>query len=171
MARFPVYALATTALLAAPLALGQGSGAQGTIGNPTVWRCLEQGRSQYTNIKKETEGKDCTVVSREISVVSALPPVAAAAPTSARPANFPRVDRETQRARDETRRRILEDELSAEARSLENARAKLSEQEGIRNGDERNYQKVLDRLQPLREAVDRHERNVAALMRELGTVR
>jgi hypothetical protein len=166
MARIPRYAVASVALLAAPLAL-----AQGNVGQPTVWRCMDDGRSHYTNIKKETEGKSCTVVSREISVVSALPPVAAAAPAASRPANFPRVDRDTQRSRDEARRRILEDELSTEEKSLAEARAKLSEQEGVRNGDERNYQKVLDRLQPLKEAVDRHERNVAALVRELASVK
>jgi len=163
MARIPVLAVASIALLAAPLAF-----AQSNAGRPTVWKCLEDGHSQYTNIKKETEGKSCTVVSREISVVSALPPVAAAAPASARPADFPRVDRDTQRSRDEARRRILEDELSAEERNLAEARTKLSDQEGVRNGDERNYQKVLERLQPLKETVDRHERNVSALRREIA---
>jgi hypothetical protein len=166
MARSPILAVASIALLVAPLAL-----AEGKVGRPTVWRCLNDGHSQYTNIKKETEGKECTVVSREISVVSALPPAAAAAPASARPANFPRVDRDTQRSRDEARRRILEDELSAEERNLAEARAKLAEQEGVRDGNERNYQKVLDRLQPLQEAVGRHERNVGALMKELAALK
>lgn len=161
MARIPVYAAACIALVATPWASAQG----------TVWRCLEDGRAHYTNIKKETEGKTCTVVSREVSVVSALPPSAAVAPASARPANFPRVDRETQKARDDTRRRILEDELSAEERSLAEARAKLAEQEGVRNGDERNYQKVLDRLQPLKDTVERHERNVFALKKEISSLR
>ena len=88
-----------------------------------------------------------------------------------RPANFPRVDPETQRVRDDTRRRILENELSAEEKSLADARAKLAEQESIRNGDERNYQKVLDRLQPYQETVERHERNVMALQQELIRLR
>jgi hypothetical protein len=166
MARIPIPAVASIALLVAPLAL-----AEGNVGRPTVWKCLEGGRSHYTNIRKETEGKDCTVVSREISVVSALPPVAAAAPASARPANFPRIDRDTQRSRDEVRRRILEEELSAEERNLAEARAKLAEQEGVRDGNERNYQKVLDRLQPLRETVDRHERNISALMKEIAALK
>src|SRR3972149_2373318 len=155
MARLPGYAVASIALVAAPLAFGQG----------IVWRCEEDGRSHYTNIKKETEGKSCTVVSREISVVSALP-AAAAAPVSTRPANLPRGDRDPQRARDETRRRILEDELHSEERGLAEARSKLAEQESLRGGDERNYQKTLDRLQPFQETVGRHERNVSALRRE-----
>jgi hypothetical protein len=155
MSRLPGYALATLALLATPLAYGQG----------TVWRCVQDGRSQYTNIKKEAQGKDCTVVSREVSVVHSE-----TAKQDARPANFPRVDPETQRLRDETRRKILENELQAEEKSLADAKAKLAEQESVRNGDERNYQKVVDRLMPYQETVDRHERNVMALQKELTRV-
>ena len=155
MLRLPGYAVAILALFATPLALGQS----------TVWRCAEDGRAHYTNIKKETEGRDCTVVSREVSVVHSQP--AAQAKPSARPANFPRVSPETQRLRDETRREILENELLSEEKSLAEARAKLAEQESIRNGNERNYQKVLDRLQPFQETVERHERNVMALQQEL----
>jgi hypothetical protein len=155
VAKLPASAVAILALLATPLALGQ----------ETVWRCYQDGRSQYTNIKKETTGRDCTVVSREVSVVHSQP-VAAAKPVT-RPANFPRVDPETQRLRDETRRMILENELSVEVKSLAAARAKLAEQESVRGGDERNYQKVIDRLQPFQETVERHERNVMALQQEL----
>ncbi|MCL4800151.1 MAG: hypothetical protein KJ025_11235 [Burkholderiales bacterium] len=161
MARFPAYALASVALVATSHAFAQS----------TVWRCLDDGRAHYTNIKKETEGKSCTVVSREVSVVSALPPAPAVAPVSTRPADFPRVDPATQRARDDTRRRILEEELSVEEKSLAAARAKLAEQESMRGGDERNYQKVLDRLHPFQEDVERHERNVSAIRKEIAGLR
>jgi hypothetical protein len=143
-------------------------------GTGTVWRCTEADhKAHYTNIKKETEGKQCTVVTREVSVVSAppaaaQPPRAAATPT---PPNFPRVDRDTQRSRDDGRRKILEDELSTEEKGLSDARARLAEQESIRNGDEKNYQRVLDRLKPYQDAVERHERNVSALKRELSALR
>ena len=142
-------------------------------GGGTVWRCLEQdGKPHYTNIKKETEGKQqCTVVTREVSVVSApaqAPQRTAAART---PSDFPRVDRDTQRARDDGRRKILEDELSSEEKGLSDAKAKLAEQESLRNGDEKNYQRVLDRLKPYQDAVDRAERNVAALKRELSSLK
>jgi len=155
MARLPGHVVAIIALVATPLAFGQ----------EIVWRCVEQGRSQYTNIKKETAGRDCTVVSREVSVVHSRP-VAESKP-AVRPANFPRVDPETQRLRDDTRRMILESELSAEEKSLAAAREKLAEQQSVRNGDERNYQKVLERLQPYQETVERHERNVMALQQEI----
>lgn len=163
-------ALATRLLACAALTVASSAHAQ-QQGTGTVWRCLEQdGKAHYTNIKKETEGKQCTVVTREVSVVSGAPPQqrAAAAPT---PPNFPKVDRDTQKSRDDGRRKILEDELYSEEKGLSDAKAKLAEQESIRNGDEKNYQRVLDRLKPYQDAVDRAERNVSALKRELSALR
>jgi septal ring factor EnvC (AmiA/AmiB activator) len=134
----------------------------------TVWKCVEaDGRSHYTNIKKDTEGKNCTVVTKEVSVVpAAKPPAAAAAPP-----NFPKVERDTQKARDDGRRKILEDELAAEQQGLADAKAKLTEQESQRFGDEKNYQRMLDRLKPFQDEVERHERNIAALNKELANLK
>jgi len=165
-------ALATRWLACAAIAAAGGAYAQ-QQGTGTVWRCTEpDNRAHYTNIKKETEGKQCVVVTREVSVVSAPPqvqaPRAAATPT---PPGFPRVDKDTQKSRDDGRRKILEDELSTEEKGLSDAKAKLAEQEGIRNADEKNYQRVLDRLKPYQDAVERHERNVSALKRELAALR
>jgi hypothetical protein len=129
------------------------------------------GRAHYTNIKKETEGKQCTVVTKEVSVVSSPPPPARSAAAEKASAGFPRVDRDTQKARDESRRRILEDELMAEEKGLVDARAKLAAQEAVRYGDERNYQRVLERLKPYQDTVERHERNITALKRELASLR
>jgi hypothetical protein len=141
-------------------------------GTGTVWRCTEADhKAHYTNIKKETEGKQCTVVTREVSVVAGPAPQPQRAAATPTPPNFPRVDKDTQRSRDDGRRRILEDELFTEEKGLSDARAKLAEQESIRNGDEKNYQRVLDRLKPYQEAVERHERNVSALKRELAALR
>ena len=149
-------------------ALAAASSAQAQQG--TVWKCMEaDGRPHYTNIKKETEGKQCTVVTKEVSVVP--PPPAPARSVEKAGSGFPKVDRDTQKARDDSRRRILEDELAAEEKSLVDAKAKLAEQEAVRYGDEKNYQRVLDRLKPFQDAVERHERNVAALKRELASLR
>jgi Domain of unknown function (DUF4124) len=153
-------------LACAAVAAASGVHAQGT-----VWKCVEtDGRAHYTNIKKETDGKQCTVVTKEVSVVSAPPPARSAAADKS-PPNFPKVDKDTQRTRDDGRRRILEDELTAEEKGLTDAKARLAEQEAVRHGDEKNYQRVLDRLKPYQDAVERHERNVAALKRELASLR
>ena len=84
---------------------------------------------------------------------------------------LPNVDPATQRRRDDSRRKILEDELAVEERALGEARKALSEGEATRMGDERNYQRYLDRVQGLKERVSQHERNVGALRRELSNLR
>lgn len=136
-----------------------------------TYKCVDaSGHATYTNIKEEIRGKNCTVVMREISVVPSNPHGPAAA-ESASPKGFPKVDAATQRSRDNERRKILQDELSAEKKALTKAKEELAQQESVRNGNERNYQKVLDRLQPYKDAVERHEKNVEALNKELSNVK
>jgi hypothetical protein len=104
-----------------------------------------------------------------------LEPISTIAPPKPKPAatpqNFPRVDNETQKKRDGTRRDILEQELAAEQKLLEEARKNLAEGEATRLGDERNYQKYLDRVQGLKDSVTLHEKNIDALNKELAGVR
>jgi len=154
-------------------ALAASSGAQAQAqGQGTVWKCVEaDGRAHYTNIKKETDGKQCTVVTKEVSVVSPPAPPSRSAASEKAGSGFPKVDRDTQKARDESRRRILDDELAAEEKGLVDAKAKLAAQEAVRYGDEKNYQRVLDRLKPYQDTVERHERNITALRKELAGLR
>lgn len=133
----------------------------------TVWKCVgPDGRPQYTNVERDTQGRNCSVVRREVSVVPATKAPARSQTSSA--AGFPKVDADTQRDRDETRRKILEAELASEESQLAASRSSLAEQEAVRLGDERNYQKKLDRLQPYKDAVEQHEKNVQALQKEIG---
>ncbi|MEO8627868.1 MAG: DUF4124 domain-containing protein [Betaproteobacteria bacterium] len=83
----------------------------------------------------------------------------------------PKVEPTTQRKRDDQRRQILEDELAREQNSLAESRKVLSEQEAIRNGDERNYQRVLDRLKPYQDDVAVHEKNVSSIRQELANLK
>jgi hypothetical protein len=137
----------------------------------TVWRCVDAGgRAQYTNVQADTAGRTCTVVTREVTVVAPQPgtrtPAAAAVPpgsTGSRDGNA--------RGREDTRRSVLESELQSEQQALAKAREALAEQEGLRSGNERNYQRVLDRLAPFQEAVEQHSRNIDALQRELGRLK
>lgn len=87
------------------------------------------------------------------------------------PDGFPKVDASTQRARDGDRRRILEDELKKEESRLSELRAEYKNGEPDRLGDERNYQKYLDRVQRLKDDIDRSEGNVASLRRELAAIK
>lgn len=136
-----------------------------------TFKCIDaNGRATYTNMKEETKGKNCSVVMREISVVPAVPPARSAAAKPS-PAGFPKVDPATQKNRDGARRRILEEELGGEEKSLAQAKTELTEQESIRTGDEKNYQRVLDRLQKYKDEVERHEKNVEALKKELSNAK
>ena len=74
----------------------------------------------------------------------------------------------TQKARDDERRRILEQELADETKQLAQAKEQLTAQEAVRNGNERNYERFLERVQPYRDAVATHERNIEAIKREIA---
>jgi hypothetical protein len=97
------------------------------------------------------------------------PPTPAAAPSTS--PDKPRVDASTQRKRDDERRQILEEELSREQTALADARRALSEQEATRLGDERNYERVQQRLKPYQDAVEVHEKNIASIKREMANLR
>lgn len=132
-----------------------------------VFKCVdEDGHVTYTNTKPSAKAK-CSQLSRD-QRVSTVPGRASSTPS---PAGFPKVDGDTQKARDSDRRKILEQELAAEQKSLEQAKKDLAEQEAIRTGDERNYQRVLDRLQPFKDKVALHERNIEALQKEIRNLR
>jgi len=98
-----------------------------------------------------------------------LPSPGATAP--APPGGLPNVDPSTQKRRDDSRRKILEEELAVEEKALAQARKDLQEGEAVRLGSERNYQRYLDRIQGLKNRVTQHERNIAALKQELSNLR
>lgn len=86
-------------------------------------------------------------------------------------ARAPKVSEDTQKARDDDRRRILEQELADEAKRLAQAKEQLAAQEAVRNGNERNYERFLERVQPYRDTVTSHERNIEAITREIANLR
>jgi hypothetical protein len=135
-----------------------------------IWECMdESGNKRFTNIKAEAKGCKLLVVAPMNTVPSPRAPQAKGAPAPAKtPESFPRVDTETQKQRDNDRRRILDQELANEQKLLDQARKELADQESQRLGSERNYQRVLERLEPYRKKVKLHEDNVANLRRELA---
>jgi hypothetical protein len=153
------------------LTLGLAAGGQARAQQVTeIWKCQdERGRPLYTSDKRETAGKKCEVVSREVNVVPA-PPGAKPGAKAPPPPGFPKESVNDRAAAKAKQRETLEKELTQEQQMLAEARRKLAEQEAIRTGDEKNYAKVLARLQPYKDAVDVHEKNVEALRRELGNL-
>jgi len=123
----------------------------------------ENGRVTYSNVPIKGAKK---LNLEPISTIALPKPKPVATPQ-----NFPRVDNETQKKRDVSRRDILEQELASEQKLLEEAKKSLAEGEAVRLGSERNYQKYLDRVQGLKDNVSLHEKNIEALNKEIAGIR
>jgi len=131
--------------------------------NADIWECVDgSGNKRFTNIKSEAGG--CRLLN--VGPTNTVP--GGKAQARATPPGFPKVDGETQKQRDIDRRKILEQELANEQKLLEQARNELAEQDSMRLGSERNYQRVLDRLEPYKKKVKLHEDNITNLRRELA---
>ena len=87
------------------------------------------------------------------------------------PANFPRIDDSTQKKRDDVRRTVLEEELSSEQKNLEEAKRQLALNEKPLVGENAASPAYQARVKQLRSVVERHERNIAAIQKEIGTTR
>ncbi len=136
----------------------------------TIWSCKDKdGRTHVTNLREDTTGKNCKVVQQ--TRVQVLPAATQSAKPGARsPGAFPREDAQTRASAKSRQREILEREMTQEEVSLGQARKELAEQESVRYGDERNYAKVLERLQKYKDAVEVHEKNIESLRRELSNL-
>ena len=139
-----------------------------------IWECIDRdGNKRFTNVKSEAAG--CRPMNLPpLSTIPAPNPAATPgkpAPPAAGSGDFPKVDPSVQQQRDNARRRILERELASEERLLDQARRELAEQEAVRLGSERNYQRVLERLEPFRRKVALHENNVSNLRKEISSLR
>ncbi|WKB55359.1 hypothetical protein [Eleftheria terrae] len=91
----------------------------------------------------------------------------AAPPPAGRPADS-KVPASEQRARDGESRRILESELRKEEEQLNALQKEYNNGEPERRGDERNYQKYLDRVAELKASISRKESDIASIKREIG---
>jgi hypothetical protein len=155
-----------------------------------VFKCVDdRGRVTYTNDRNLARGCAPLTGDQPVSSVPSATPESSPAPAQtrspAKPAasngDFPRVTPETQRSRDDNRRQVLEKELEAEQDALSLAREKLEAEEGRDAPEDRNVMrggratinlaKREERLEPFRNAVELHERNVEALQRELSRLR
>ena len=154
------------------------------LAQTTVYKCVDgQGRVEFTDTNK----KGCKALDlpgyipappvRNVAPAvpsaprPAAPPAGASAAAAGSPADFPRVDTGQQRARDNDRREILNEELRAEEQKLAEQRRAFNNGEPPRNGNERNYAKYQERVSQMREDIGRTERNIEALRREIGNIR
>jgi hypothetical protein len=118
---------------------------------------------------KEARDKGCkTLEGAPITVIQSQVPRGSSARAAPAAASGEKVGAEDQKARDSDARRILEAELKKEEDALAALRKAYNEGQPERRGDERNYQKYLDRVEEMKAELARKEADVAALKRELG---
>ncbi|MCV2354783.1 hypothetical protein LNV09_11505 [Paucibacter sp. B2R-40] len=124
---------------------------------------------------KEAQAKDCrSIEGTPITVLPATRPRsnAAASQNSAgsesRGSNDGRIDPNQQRSRDGERRRVLEAELREAQERLDALQRDYAGGNAERRGDEKNYQKYLDRMAELKASISRQEVDVQALKREIS---
>ena len=138
-----------------------------------IYKCV--GPNGGVEYKNNGPTKDCKKL--ELQGISVIPAPAstkkqgsvqtASLKSSSSPADFPRIDSGTQKARDNDRRQILLDELKSEQNKLAGLRKDYNNGEPERQGDERNYAKYEERVTAMRDDISRTEKNIDALQREL----
>ena len=149
----------------APAATGTPSAVYRCPGNPVL----------YTDAISAREARDKGCRTIEGAPITVIPgPKPRAAPTLATGAATPsgaaasRIDPTEQRNRDSDARRILEAELKREEDRLAVLKSEYNNGEPERMGNEKNFQKYMERVGDMKAAITRKESDIAALKRELS---
>ena len=153
-------ALATSWVTMVAPVLAQGNTVYRCPGNPVL----------YTDAltSKEAIDKGCrTIEGAPITVMQTVKPRPPAPVASAVRGEGSRVSPADQRARDSDARRILEAELRREEERLAALKKDFNNGEPDRQGDERNYQKYLDRVSEMKASIQRKESDIASIKREI----
>jgi hypothetical protein len=141
-----------------------------------IYKCVDDaGRIEFTDANK----RGCKLLDLPGTIVApaqrndrpARSGTSAAPAAASTPSEFPRVNTSQQRARDNDRREILEDELRNEEKRLAELRGQFNNGEPERQGGEKNFAKYQERVSQMRDSIARAEQNVQALRREIGTIK
>lgn len=140
-----------------------------TVAQAEIYKSVdENGHVTYSNVPSKGATK--------LEIDPPAPTTAApkARQQQATPNNFPRVDSQTQKKRDDQRKNILLEELESEKAALEEAKRAYAEGEskpevyrGANGKTYRNVVKFEEKMQRLQADVDAHEKNVQLLQKEL----
>ena len=137
-----------------------------------VFLCVDAtGKKEYKNTGAT---KGCSKVELPgITVVPApaLPAKKTQGKSASSPADFPKVDDSTQKARDSDRKQILQDELKSEQKKLDDLKKDYNNGEPERLGSERNFAKYQERTSGMKDDIARSTKNIEALQRELSNLK
>lgn len=145
-----------------------------------VYVCVDpEGRKTLTDIDRggcktlvpPTAASDLIPAPRRAASSAPVRMASVAPKASSTPADFPRVDSAQQKARDDDRRGILNEELRSEERKLADLLKEFNNGEPDRQGNERNYAKYQERVANMRDNIGRTEKNIQALRREISSIR
>ena len=154
--------------LAAILLALAAAGAQAAAQEGVLYRCPN---NVFTNTitPKEAEAKGCKAM--EVQQPTTIPaPKTRPAGNTAAPAGpaASKVDAQEQKARDTDARKILQDELIKAQAQLDALQKEYNNGQPERKGDEKNFQKYLDRAAELKASITRTESDINAITRELA---
>jgi hypothetical protein len=140
-----------------------------------IYMCVDEyGRRSFTNVKSEMKGRKCerqVEPTMPLTPLTSLPRAAGKSPGAASPADFPKVDAGTQKARDDVRRKVLAEELASEQKQFAQANQDLTAARATRTGEDRSSPKYLERVNEAEQAMQRHRQNVESLQREIGNLK
>lgn len=135
------------------------------------------GVTTYTNIKPDGQGKAELVISgpKGAEATAPAPREKKSSAKTPSPANFPKVDQQTQNQRDQKRKEVLMNELAQEKQALEHAKQLYEEAQntpevykGANGKTFRNVAKYEEKLQLIAAEIQAHERNIDLLNKELN---
>lgn len=154
---------------ASAVTLGEKARESGCVSKPVyvageMYRCATQsGASSYFNVPGAVAPVGGSGASNTQAMRSSKVPT---------PSGFPRVDPDTQKGRDDVRRKVLSDELAAEEKLLSETRVVYADGAPVPLPEERaDAERYRLRIARLRQSVNVHEKNIEALKKELAAIK
>lgn len=143
-----------------------------------IYKCVDDaGQPAFADGKTKAAYKNC----KALLIGDPSPPSTPSSENRIRtptPANFPKVDKQTQASRDNKRRDILQDELSSEQKALADIRKTYQEQKSnaelFKANNLKEPYKITqyeDNLQRLQNEMNTHEKNIQLLQKELDSIK
>jgi hypothetical protein len=131
-----------------------------------------EGNVHYTNVAPEKGWKRLGCTNGGDSAMRGSGSAGSSARSTPTPAGFPRVDAETQRSRDDVRRKVLAEELASEQKLLAEAKSAYADGAPAALPEEKaDADKYRARIARLRQSIGLHEKNIEALKKELAAVK